>query len=357
MRSSTLLKNYGGSSEAMILINKRDPHPVTIPIRTLRERYAICGVHTFSIRDDRESLTSFRREVADYITGNPSWNRQIIPTGYYLVKEALEARFIKAGEARGEDYITKEEFDEIVSKHRAKNAQELLQDLHYLGVSLWYAKMERYNTLILNPEWIAHGVYRIINWLKGEGRHNLMLADLSRVFATVEGRFPSSKFEFLFSLIKYYEPAYETDDCGCLIFPCLLEEDRPDRLPDFPVDESLALRYEADQPLLPNTISRFIVRHNQEIKTVKGRDIVWKCGVVLEDGKGSLAMVREDLVSNSITVSVKGADKSNYLSALRATLNDIFEEYKNMKPSLKYRIFEYGELPGLTKDNYLWLTE
>lgn len=350
------IKNYGESSEAIILINKRDPHPASIPINSLKERYPICGVYTFSIKDDRLDLVRFRKVVSNYITSNPSWNRQIIPESYYRVKETLEARFIKRGKKKGEEYITREDFDEIASEYGVPDGQELLQDLHYLGVSLWYADMAEFNTLILNPEWISYGVYRIINWLRGKKRHALTLTDLEAVFEGVENRFPSEKFTFLFTLIKYYELAYETEDGNSLIFPCLLDEDRPAQLPDFPVDQSLALRYEADQPLLPNTISRFIVRHNQEIKTEQGRDIVWKLGVVLED-KGGLAIVREDISGNSITVSVKGENKTSYLSTLRATLNNIFEEYKNEKPALMYRIKRFGEIPGEIEPKPLWLTD
>ena len=56
------------------------------------------------------------------------------------------------------------------------------------------------------------------------------------------------------------ETFYETENGNSLIIPHLLKEDRPAILPDFPLGESLMLRYKADQPLSPNTISRFIVR-------------------------------------------------------------------------------------------------
>ena len=127
-----------------------------------------------------------------------------------------------------------------------------------------------------------------------------------------------------------------------LIIPHLLKEDRPEKLPDFQVGESLMLRYKAEQPLPPNTISRFIVRHNQEIKKEKGDYLVWRYGVVLKDNKGSIAQVREE--KQTISVSVKGRNKTNYISALRETLNDIFNSYKSEKPELQYRIVEYGEI-------------
>ena len=100
-------------------------------------------------------------------------------------------------------------------------------------------------------------------------KYSLTLADFMTVFAEDAKRYPESKHEFLFKLMKHYELAYETKDGKDLIIPHLLKEDRLASLPDFSIGESLMLRYKAEQPLPPNTISRFIVRHNPEIKQKK----------------------------------------------------------------------------------------
>jgi hypothetical protein len=116
------------------------------------------------------------------------------------------------------------------------------------------------------------------------------------------------------------------------------------------------LRYKAEQPLPPNTISRFIVRHNQEIKR-EGKDyLVWRYGVVLEDSKGSIALVREE--DRTISVLVKGGLKTKFISTLRETLNDIFNSYKSDKPELQYRVERFGEIPDeIEKKNPLWLPD
>ena len=137
----------------------------------------------------------------------------------------------------------------------------------------------------------------------------------------------------------------------------LLHEDRPKTLPDFPVDNSLMLRYKSEQPLPPNTISRFIVRHNEEIKKDGKEFLVWRYGVVLEDGNGCIALVRESK-EHTISVSVKGQDKTAYLDKLRETLNTIFNSYKSKKPELLYRIERFGQIPdGIEEKNPLWLPD
>ncbi len=185
-----------------------------------------------------------------------------------------------------------------------------------------------------------------------EKRHSLTLDDFAAVFKEDSNRYPIDKHEFLFKLMKHYELAYEMKKGKSLIIPHLLKEDRPEILPEFPVGESLMLRYKAEQPLPPNTISRFIVRHNQEIKK---DDLVWRYGVVLEDGKGSITLVREE--DRTINVSVKGQDKTNYISTLRETLNNIFNSYKSDKPELQYRVERFGQIPEeVEAKNPLWLS-
>ncbi len=336
------MKNFGGDSKAIILVNERDKHSVDIPINFLKEQYPIAGFYAFSIKDDKSELEGFRNDVADYIKNNPSWEKQEIPAEYYHVKDKLENLFAKNDKEKGREHITKEEFNTIAGKHDVKDIDELLKALHYLGVSLWYKDMEEFNTLVLNPEWISDGIYKIINWVSEEKKHSLTLTDFQTVFKDDENRYPERHHKFLSKLMKHYELVYEAVG-GELIIPHLLDEDRPEKLPDFPVGDSLMLRYKAEQPLPPNTVSRFIVRHHEEIKQEKKNSLVWRYGVVLEDASGSIALVREE--DRTISVSVKGKDKTNYISKLRGTLNDIFNSYKSEKPELQYRIERFEQIP------------
>jgi len=105
------MKNYGGDSKAIILVNKRDQHSVDIPINSLKEQYAITGVYTFSIKDDKTALETFRKDVTGYLENNPSWSKQQIPIKYYQVKKELENLFVKGEKEKGREHITKDEFN------------------------------------------------------------------------------------------------------------------------------------------------------------------------------------------------------------------------------------------------------
>jgi len=345
------MMNFGGDSEAIILVNERDKHEVKIPINTLKEKYRIAGLYFLDIDKDKEKMLAFRDVVAQYIKTNPSWEKQQIPESYFDVKEELEKLFSKKEKQQSTELITKETFLNITKEKQVDDPENLLKDLHALGVSLWYRDMEKYNTLVLNPEWISEGVYKIINWVSNAKSYEIKLAQFEQVFEAERKRFPADKDEFLFDLIKHYELAYETVKGKKLIIPHLLNEDQPADLPKFDPATSLMMKYEADRPLPSNTISRFIVRHNEQIKSENGKSLIWKSGVILEDGKGSIALVRE--VDRRISISVKGSDKTNFISRIRETLNNIFESYKSQRPELSYKVIDESQ----TRRQEIWLPE
>ena len=130
---------------------------------------------------------------------------------------------------------------------------------------------------------------------------------------------------------------------------------RDNHTPKIPI-ESLKEKY----PIagLDNTISRFIVRHNEEIRKRGKETFVWRYGVLLEDGNGTIALVREWMEERMITLSVSGKYKTEYLDKLRKTLNEIFSEYKSKKPELQYRVERFGQIPDeKEKSNPLWLSD
>jgi GTPase SAR1 family protein len=355
------VKNYGGNSKVFILVNRKDDHSPDIETNTLRRQYpSIAKVYSFSIATDKAELEEFRNDIAGYIQSNPSWNQQM-PTTYFRIKEALEALFTQGDAGKNEEHITMEQFESIAHQNDIEDTTELLNNLHSLGICLWYKNIEKYNMLILNPEWISYGVYRIINWVHEQKLHSVLSSDFRAVFQG-DSRYQEKHYPFLFELMKQYELAYETTNEPRLIIPRLMEKDSPAELPEFPVGESLMLRYKSEQPLPPDTISRFIVRHNQDIKQVTEQEtgtkksLVWRYGVVLENKNGSLALVMEK--DRTISVSVKGEDKTTYLTTLRATLSDIFNTYQSEKPELQYHIVEDVEkATASANEKPLWLPD
>ena len=341
------MKNYGKDSEAIIIVNERDQHIVKVAENRLKEKYPIVGFYYLNLQEDREKLVTLTADISKYIKEKPSWKNQEIPESYYKVKQELEKRFNHKQKQKGQELLKKTTFAKIAKEYGVDDAEQLLKDLHALGISLWYPEMEQFGTLILNPEWISQGVYKIINWVSNQKRYSLTLDCFNKVFKAEQKRFPKNRHQFLFDLIKHYKLAYEKEAEKRLVIPHLFNEDQPAELPKFDITDSLMIQFKSEQPLPPNTISKFIVHYNEQIQ----EDKVWRYGVILEDDNGGLALVREQ--DRMISVSVKGVDKTNFISDIRATLNEIFASYKTQHPSLNYRII--GDNLPLRDD--LWIQE
>ena len=356
------MKNYGGDSQAIIVVNVKDGHRAQVPINKLKEKYVIHSM-TYVDIDNSDEMAQFSAQVADIIANNLCWAKQHLPEGYYKVKEALEDLFDKA-EANTEEYNENDRFNELIDISELEsmaelydipNVEQLLKDLTALGIGLWYPRLGNFGNVVLNPEWISHGVYKMINYLANRTSNSsakgfsIGLSEFSQVFCSdIDKQRFGEQHEFLFRLIEHYELAYcsKNDKQNAehtLIFPHLMNEDQPgaDVMPTFEVGKSLMLEYRAGQPLPPDTISRFIIRHNAQIKR---EDLVWRTGVVLADSNypDTIALVKED--DRTISIAVKGGNKSGFIAQLRDTMNYIFASYRSDKPELLYEVIPHGEL-------------
>jgi GTPase SAR1 family protein len=331
------IRNYGGNSPVLILVNKRDDHRFDIPENTLKKAFpAILGFHQVNINTGGEPLKRFRKTVMKHLRDNPLWKNQIIAAPAYKVKESLRLQF-----AQGSEYITYDEFNKIaeVNKIAPDERKQLLEDLRALGICLWYdtGDMREFDTMVLNPSWITHGIYRLINWGLSNKKHILSISDFHKVFTGVDvERYPVEKAEFLFRLMKTYQLAFfKVKDAKKIFVPLLLPADRTDSvlLPEYPFGNRLRMEYRANQSLPPYTVARLAVLHSDELDEKNS----WRFGAVLQWGK-STALVEEDERTRSVTVCVRGAKQTDYISRLRYTLDSIFDDYKSSRPELKYEV-------------------
>ena len=296
-------------------------------------------------------MNQFRQRIAGLIDENPAWNQAEIAGSYQKVKNVLEECFSK----EGKEYLRMNEFYHIARQHgiEENNKQKsLLKALHSLGISLNYdtPDMKGFNTLVLNPEWISHGVYTVINSAndrRTEDRYRISLSDFEKFFSKESKRYPVELHEFIYRLMLNYELAYcqeQKDDPEDLIVPILLDEDQPEELPDFPIGNNVLMARYALTPGLPlDVISRFIVRLHKDISDIGH---VWRYGVILTNGKNT-ALVRADDTERTIAISVKGPGKTEYVARLRSVMESLLEKYKqvNFEKSIEYRIDMFGKIP------------
>ena len=212
-----------------------------------------------------------------------------------------------------------------------------MEDLHALGVCLYYdaENIRAFDTLVLNPSWISYGVYRLINWGMNNKKHVLSILDFDSIFSKNDAiRYPNEKVNFLFQLMNIYQLAFPINE-QMIFVPLLLPADRPkpELIPYFPFGERLRMEYRAEHSLPPNTVARLAVRHSDELN----QNSSWRFGALLE-WENTKALVEEDRRCRSITVSVMGSKKTEYISRLRESLDNIFNAYKSNRPELKYEV-------------------
>jgi hypothetical protein len=336
----------------LFLINEKDDHRADIAEKTLKDEYpSIVDYYRVDIGNDKDKtkLKEFRRTVMDTVSNNPSWNNQAVSIEAYKIKDKLREHFDKTKDP----HITRERFDEIAKNcgASARRIEGLLNDLHTLGICLWYNKPEMgdFNMLVLNPDWITHGIYKIINQSFKGGEHKLTTSKGIEILKDdTRYKYSREKVVYLFKLMRLYELAFfeHTDN---IFIPGILPIDRPDGLPAFDdAKDRLTMSFVVEKALPPNLTARIIVQRSEEILDEK---LLWRKGAVLKyKGSDTIARIIED--SRSITVSVKGTEKTAYIASLRETIKAIFDDYKVIKPDLEYEVLipeesAKSELPSL----------
>jgi len=330
------IRLHGDNSPILFLVNKTDKHEADIAINTLKSEYpSIVDDYYADIgNEDTSELEAFVNIVMEQVRNNPAWSNQIISKEAYQIKAALHEHF----KTKNSPHITRDEFDNIASKYdvEAERADQILKDLHTLGICLWYndTQMGDEIPLVLNPDWIADGIYRIINMGHKEKRYVATVDyGVEKLKDHKHYSYSRDNVAYLFKLMRKYELAYfkEADN---IFIPGILSKDKPDSLPKLNDDESLTMVFEVRKALPPNIVCRVIVNRCEDIRD---ETLLWRRGAILQpENMDATALIVED--GRGVVVDVVGKDRTAYLSELRTTIKTIFEDYKGANPELKYKI-------------------
>jgi len=341
------IRIHGGDSPVLFLINEKDSHRADIAEKTLKFDYpSIAGYYRLDIgnKEDTTKLEAFCQIVMETVRDNPAWNSQAISAEAYKITHELRERFDK----EKSPHISREDFDAIALKHGAstEHIENVLADLHTLGICLWYNKpeMEYYSMLVLNPDWITNGIYRLINKGFYERKHKLSVADGVRMLQDDKRyEYPSDQVEYLFSLMQLYELAFFKKEDKHVFIPGILPSDQPDDLPTFDEGEGLTISLNVEKALPLNIVSRVIVQRNEH-KEIFDEKLLWRKGAVLKyhGSDAATAVIKEDGLR--IVIDVIGEAKTAYISSLHETLRKIFEAYKGISSKFKYKILLPDEL-------------
>lgn len=363
------VRNYGGDSKVLVLMNLVDGHTPDIAENYYKGRYSQhqCEFFKFSIKDDIGKLEDFRRRIAEIIANSPAWNQEI-PLSYFKIKEKIQEEFFG-----NENHISQDQFNKIAREIPEDDRADLLKGLHCLGTCLWYPEIIESDYLVLNPRWITFGIYKIINWIKERGRKDalIQLSEFADIFKDEQKNYDLGAQKFMYELMQHYELAYKRLYFDGIVVPqCLpIDSPRKEELPTFPEEDSLYIEISAfksgsTQPRLsfpPDVLPRFIVRRSEDIRNQR----IWRFGTVLKKGNITALIEQEH---HLIKLKVKGEEKKAFYDELLTTLVDVLREYKSFvedKPKIEcalmtldktgYEMVPLGQVNNIThkmiKDN------
>ncbi len=328
-----LVQKLGGGAPVLIAINKTDLDTHDLDRAALQRDYPnIVGfVRTAVYDNEKEGIialdtidelqTAIHKAVSDnelmpgvFQLQRPEW---------FDVKEALEKL--------ENDFITYNRYLELegVRGLEEDEANTFLKQMSWLGTVVSFVDDPRLmDTHVINPRWLMDGAYGILNHpeIKEANKGCFSFGDLERIFDLK--RYPRSRFNFLVRLMETFRlcyPARGGEDT--YLIPTLFPDAEPEKVWEVANPMRFRLDYKQYPPDL--FMTQFIVDHYQQIED----DKVWRSGVVIKDGNGCKALVRQSFRFNQIEVEVDGPEnlRRSFLYTIVTSFDKLHEPYEKLK--------------------------
>ena len=337
-----IVRSFGGNSPIIIVGNKTDQHPLDINRRGLRQKYPQIQAILETSCLTGQGIERLRKTIQENIN-RLDHIRDPLPTSWFQVKTALEQM--------QRDYIPYADYERLCEEKGIKKPSDrrlLAGFLHDLGTALHFQDDPRLaDTNILNPEWVTHGVYKILNdkELIVECKGVLERSMLDRILDVQ--RYPRDKHLFVINMMRKFELCFDIEPDERFLIPDLLPKEEP-----YTGEWDDALAFEYHYNVLPGSImSRFIVRSHYQVY----KKTYWRCGVVLEY-EGNLALVKADREDRKIFVRIKGKPiaRRGFLGQIRDrfryihnTISGIQAQEKVALPNHPHILVDYRHLLNL----------
>ncbi len=280
----------------IIVLNKIREHRFGLNQGGLRQKFA--GVRRFVETDceDRTGIDELHRLIRGEIDALPNL-RDPFPSAWFTIKDRL------SGSA--ENYLTFDRYRALCAEggEQGAEAQERLAEiLHALGIALNYKDDPRLrDTHVLNPRWVAQGVYRILNHDRLTERNGeLFFGDLVSILD--REAYPPERHGFIVELMRKFELCFRfPEEEDHFLIPELLGKDQPEEAKGFKAEACLNFEYRHNALLPEGLLPRFIVR-THVLSSDRPR---WRTGVILHL-EGNEALVVADPIERCVRIRVRG---------------------------------------------------
>lgn len=310
-------------AQVFIVINETDNRKQNVEeynfLKTGEYSSIIYNIYSFNVEKDMDSVNGFKELLANYIeaTGH-------IPFGK---NDDLAMRSLMTLFSKDKQLLDASELDEILLKSgiRSKKDQERAKELfNTLGIALSYDFMDGY---VLDPYWISHGVYKVIDYLQGKTEF-IRYDELGLVFKDEEASYPITNRDNILNLMSHYQIGFQNKGgVRGLIVPCAAPLEKPNDIAAQPAQNSLITRIEReDLRVFPaDFFYNFICANEDDIQRQGNRLYMWQKGMVLACNDTN-ALV--ELKQNSrIVITVWGKNKDKYRNELVSRIDALLKKY------------------------------
>lgn len=335
------IKNYARESLVFLVANKMDENSnFRLEENALKSEYPfIKGFFYISLLKVNEGVQGEKDKVDNLLADIKQKVLEIknintpIPANYHDLKNDLEDNYLKGKPSLSFDLFKKDLYD----LHKVSGEPEdLLEILQKIGTVRFFKNFDK---LILSPEWLSDGVYKILmSKLENEKHGVLTNLELEQIILTpteeCSHQYRISDVPFIRQLLQDFKLAYFKEN-QCFI-PSQFDKDLPEEIEitRLKKESKLIFYFEFFTYFPTNIISKFIVDFFGKVDGEK----YWETGIVLRDNDVDLnreteATVISDDKTRRITIFMKGDDIRPFFSEIN----------KNILTYLNKTKFKYKE--------------
>jgi GTPase SAR1 family protein len=350
------VKVFGDSASVLLVGNKADEAQIYLQMENLKQKYPnIKGFYPISCTgaktDHSHQFDIFKQALTQELQAVGIHQMLFTPAQAKVLDEVRQNSLENA-------FLTEEKFNEICDKQGVSNEGELNRDwlvdiFDKLGVMLHFEELKTFNNAyMLNPRWLTHGVYTLMNAKQARLTDSEIVEILKNTKVEDKPKhllnYPPDKCLFISKTMQRFKLCYPLRN-GALLIPALLSDELPSYPSEFQQDgkdlggfenrQGLndTLRFEfAFSGFLPrNLIGEFMVSRYEEIKDdlQSQRGAVFTC-----KSCQAHALVEADYHRRLIIMQVCGRDAKEYLAILYDAMLTVFGDL-----ALDYR--EWVNLP------------
>ena len=325
------IKSFGGNSPVIVVINKIDENPsYQVNEHFLKEKYP--NILSFL------KISCYTNKGIDNVKS--SLKQAVIEIGNLNVKWAVSWLNVKTKlENMTTSFINYDQFSELCNSYGIydeSSQNTLVEYLNDLGIILHFKDFSLHDTHVLDPEWVTHAVYKIINSKKLAFNHGILkLTQIKSILKPSEEnnrfKYPSSQLNYIIELMIKFELCFKLSENEILI-PDLLDVQEP----NFSFETNETLNIIISYSFLPKSIMpRLIVNlHNDIIDKLR-----WRTGLVIYDNSlKTTAKIKADYEQKEINISVSGDKRRDYLSVILFIIRKINKSFKGLNSKVNIPI-------------------